>query len=129
MTKEEFTQRTLVEVDDYEFNAIQTVYLSSDLDKDEFCKLWKKLNPRRVKNAKVERILSQREQANRDFAWRLVNSSYTHDELMKFATDYFTWYEQNFLETRLHISMEDESYMVPHTVAGILGKLNKYLFE
>ena len=47
---------------------------------------------------------------------------------MKFATDYFNWYEQNFLETRLHISMEDESYMVPHTVAGILGELNKYLY-
>ena len=39
MTKQEFTNRTLVEVSDEEFNAIQTVYYASDLGKDEFCKL------------------------------------------------------------------------------------------
>ena len=40
MTQQEFTSRTLVEVSNEEFWAINQVYNNSDLDKDEFCKMW-----------------------------------------------------------------------------------------
>ena len=52
MTQREFTMRTLVEVSAEEFNAIHVVYLASDLDKDEFCKVWCKMNASRVTYAK-----------------------------------------------------------------------------
>jgi hypothetical protein len=61
MTQQEFTQRTKVEVDSFEFNAVHVVYMSSDLDKDEFCKMWCKMNKSRVQEAKASRIQNQRE--------------------------------------------------------------------
>lgn len=52
MTQNEFTKRTGVEVDAKEFESINDVYMDSDLDKDEFCKLWVKMNRKRVAEAK-----------------------------------------------------------------------------
>ena len=48
-----------------EFNAIHVVYLASDLDKDEFCKMWVKMNRSRVDAAK--KALKERQQRN----WRI----------------------------------------------------------
>ena len=66
MTQQEFTQRTNVEVSYNEFNAIHEVYMNSDLDKDEFCKMWVKMNKTRVQNAKVERMIKAKDEAYRD---------------------------------------------------------------
>lgn len=54
MTQQEFTSRTLVEVSTEEFWAINEVYNNSDIDKDEFCKLWRKMNANRVAEAKAK---------------------------------------------------------------------------
>jgi len=66
MTQQEFTQRTNVEVSYNEFDAIHEVYMNSDLDKDEFCKMWVKMNKTRVENAKVERMIKAKDEAYRD---------------------------------------------------------------
>lgn len=66
MTQQEFTQRTQVTVSNHEFEAINEVYMHSELDKDEFCKVWCKMNSQRVKNAKVEKMIQQKEEAYRD---------------------------------------------------------------
>mgnify|MGYP007111712551 CR=1 FL=1 len=66
MTQQEFTNRTNVEVSYNEFNAIHEVYMNSDLDKDEFCKMWVKMNKTRVQNAKVERMIKAKDEAYRD---------------------------------------------------------------
>ena len=66
MTKQEFTNRVKVEVSDKEFEMINEFYMSCECDKDEFCKMWVKMNPYRVKNAKVERMLKAKEEAYRD---------------------------------------------------------------
>lgn len=52
MTKQEFTDRTLVDVSESEYEAIETVYMNSDLEKNDFCRLWCKMNASRVKAAK-----------------------------------------------------------------------------
>ena len=39
MTQKEFEDRTSVEVPFQEYQAIEKVYMESDLEKDEFCKL------------------------------------------------------------------------------------------
>ncbi len=54
MTIHEFILRTKVEVSEKEFNAINQVYMDSDCDKDEFCRLWCKMNKSRVRKAKDE---------------------------------------------------------------------------
>jgi hypothetical protein len=50
----EFVERTGVYVGIDEFNTIVKVYNNSDVDKDEFCKLWAKMNFARVKKEKKE---------------------------------------------------------------------------
>ena len=66
MTKQEFTERVKVEVSDIEYNAIEMVYMHSDVDKDEFCKMWVKMNKTRVEKAKVEHMMKEKDEAYRD---------------------------------------------------------------
>lgn len=51
----EFVERTGVYVSIDEFNTIVEVYNNSDVNKDEFCKLWAKMNFARVKAAKLNK--------------------------------------------------------------------------
>lgn len=79
MRQFEFEERVKMHVSQKEYEAIETVYLYSDLDKDEFCKMWVKMNKSRVERAieeekKVlkenedrERLWDIREKMNRDF--------------------------------------------------------------
>ena len=48
MTKQEFEARVEMKVDEREFDAINVVYMNSDLEKDEFCKMWEKMNAKRI---------------------------------------------------------------------------------
>ena len=66
MTKQEFTQRVKVEVSNSEFEIINEFYMNCECDKDEFCKMWCKMNASRVKNAKVEKMLKAKDEAYRD---------------------------------------------------------------
>ena len=97
MTQQEFTARTLVEVSPEEYEAIQTVYLASDLNKDAFCSMWKKMNSSRVEAAKSENARRMLEQANRDFAYSMLNRYYTHDEYYTRAYEFFNEREQKKL--------------------------------
>jgi hypothetical protein len=60
MTQKEFTQFTGVQVSNNEFWAINEVYNNSEATKEEFCQMWCKLNPTRVKNAKTEKAIKER---------------------------------------------------------------------
>ena len=83
MTQQEFTQRVDVEVSNKEFEAINEVYMNSDLDKDEFCKMWVKMNKTRVQNAKVERMIKAKDEAYRD----ALHKFYTkNDDVNEFMT-------------------------------------------
>ena len=48
MTQIEFEKRVEMEISSCEFDAINVVYMNSDLDKDEFCKMWVKMNKSRI---------------------------------------------------------------------------------
>lgn len=73
MTQQEFTLRTGVEISRSEFDATHTVYMFSELDKDEFCEMWCKMNATRVKRAKVERMEQYREAAYKDTLHKWFN--------------------------------------------------------
>ena len=70
MTQSEFTQRTQVAVSYEEFFAIHEVYAASDLDKDEFCKMWCKMNKSRVQAAKAERMIKAKEESYRNALYK-----------------------------------------------------------
>lgn len=82
MTQQEFTQRVHVEVSNKEFEAINEVYMNSDLDKDEFCKMWVKMNKTRVQNAKVERMIKAKDEAYRDALHKFYTKNNDVNEFM-----------------------------------------------
>lgn len=48
MTQQEFQYRVKIKVSAQEYAAIEVVYMNSDLEKDEFCKMWAKMNAKRI---------------------------------------------------------------------------------
>ena len=82
MTQQEFTQRVNVEVSNKEFEAINEVYMNSDLDKDEYCKMWVKMNKTRVQNAKVERMIKAKDEAYRDALHKFYTKNDNVNEFM-----------------------------------------------
>lgn len=48
MTQKEFQDRVKMQVSAQEYAAIEVVYMNSDLEKDEFCKMWAKMNAKRI---------------------------------------------------------------------------------
>lgn len=82
MTQQEFTQRVNVEVSNKEFEAINEVYMNSDLDKDEFCKMWVNMNKTRVQNAKVERMIKAKDEAYRDALHKFYTKNNDVNEFM-----------------------------------------------
>lgn len=61
MTQKEFETRVGIGVSADEFDAINVVYMNSDLYKDAFCELWVKMNKNRIAEKKAE----QREMENK----------------------------------------------------------------
>lgn len=55
MLQQEFEARVKVQVSYKEYESINEVYNNSDLDKDEFCKMWVRMNGERVNRAIAER--------------------------------------------------------------------------
>lgn len=82
MNYNEFTTRTSVNVTAEEFKAINEVYMNSDLDKDEFCKMWCKMNASRVsaakKAAREQAIIEARKDIISDLIlrWRYGNTDW-----------------------------------------------------
>lgn len=73
MTQQEFFNRTNVKVSEDEFWAINAMYNYCEVDKDEFCKMWCKMNPDRVKAAKKQSKKAKEDAANLDILrkyWR-----------------------------------------------------------
>ena len=65
MMKSEFTERTGFEPTEAEYREIEAEYMGCDIDKDEFCKIWKKqggiqrlmrLRARRIEELKAELV-------------------------------------------------------------------------
>lgn len=48
MTQQEFQDRVKMRVPAGEYTAIEVVYMNCDLEKDEFCKMWAKMNAKRI---------------------------------------------------------------------------------
>ena len=86
-----------------EFAHINEVYMNSDLDKDEFCKVWAKMNKSRVQRHKEE----ERKQDFRDSLLRILANMIwiAPEERYKIAVRHLTDREVKTLKTA-GISME-----------------------
>lgn len=81
MTQQEFFNRTNVKVSNDEFWAINAMYNYCEVDKDEFCKLWCKMNPDRVKRTKKQLKKEKEDAANLDILrkyWQKWNGKVEH---------------------------------------------------
>ena len=124
MTKQEFTNRTMVEVSNYEFDAINEVYMHSDLDKDQFCKMWCKMNATRVKNAKVDLMLKQRDEAYRESLHRWFEGWNNNP---KFIDNWCTPIAYTKISTYEIAAMSHAGILLNDTLLHIHHKVGEYL--
>lgn len=116
-----------MKVSETEYWHINEVYNQSDLDKDEFCKLWVKMNLTRVKKAReiakaVEADLKVREKLW-DIVYRFGGISYT--ESCKLAADVFNKTQKQLIES-VGIKIE-RSEIYFQTVSEVIWKVRQYL--
>ncbi len=127
MTKKEFTTRTLVEVSDLEYMCIEDVYMNSDLNKDEFCKIWCKMNASRVQMAKDKKAEEERKQILRHTMWSIVNYGYTQAEFEADACDILN-IDQREACRKVGIDLFDYSYpKFTKSVSRICYEVKQYL--
>ena len=126
MTQQEFFNRTGVEVSNDEFWAINEVYNNSEVGKDEFCKLWCKMNPARVQKAKIERKWKEREASYKCVLqkwyekWNRNNQKYNEYYFTKMA---YTKLSNNEVKAMsfAEISLDDVLSNVHYKVGHYLG--------
>ena len=71
MTKQEFQQRVKMNVTDNEYyDIIEPMYMRSDVDKDEFCAIWRKMNRKRIAAYKIELQAQQEAAARIERLWK-----------------------------------------------------------
>ena len=126
MTQQEFTQRVNVEVSNKEFEAINEVYMNSDLDKDEYCKMWVKMNKSRVEVAIENKKKSDKENADRERLWDI--RSKLNKDYAKLAADVLGSRDRAFLE-RKGFKFEESRYGQTYckTVSSVRYEISCYL--
>jgi len=73
MRQQEFESRVQMQVSIEEYAHIEQVYVNSDLDKDEFCKFWVKMNKSRV-NAAIEEAKARKiKEDQNEKLWYIVS--------------------------------------------------------
>ena len=126
MTKKEFTERTKVEVSNSEFEMINEFYMSVECDKIEFCKMWVKMNPCRVKNAKVERMIKARNEAYRNALHKFFNKTTEQDSWISICYVKISAYEIQAL-SYAGIKLENECGSGLKTLLDVRYEIGKFL--
>lgn len=86
MTQKEFEERTGLTPNSYDFSFIHSLYMNTSIEKDQFCKEYKKIAGSeivkdvhaRLINSQI--ILEQRKQDDIDMARSLIGKSRTYDD-------------------------------------------------
>lgn len=127
MTQQEFTERVGILVDATEYAAIETVYMNSDLDKDEFCKLWIKMNKSRVNQAKKDKVEEDEKEKTRTMLFELSNMPQEKDFSL-LADNYYNKKSKKVMES-VGITMQDTSNRVPifKSVSRVVYEIKQYL--
>lgn len=127
MIQKEFEERVIVKVSAKEYEAIETVYMQSDLDKDEFCKLWIKMNKSRVNQAKKDKVEEEEKEKTRTMLFELSNIPQEKDFSL-LADNYYNKKSKKVMES-VGITMQDTSNRVPifKSVSRVVYEIKQYL--
>lgn len=102
MTQKEFESRA-IEVSAKEFEAINEVYMNSEVDKDEFCKIWCKMNQKRVKAYKEAKKNAEIEAENKhkvaDLYWTLFYNTKIDERFSMMGSEVLSKASKKFLES------------------------------
>ena len=111
MTQQEFQERVKMTISAEEFEAVNHVYMLSDLDKDNFCKMWVQMNRSRVEQAVKEAKANREAMANKDRAYRIFEKLQSF--INKKSDNYFCYAhlflgarDQQFLQDKLDIELD-----------------------
>ena len=103
MNQNEFYKLTGVEVSEREYWCINEVYNYSDLNKYDFCKMWCKMNPKRVESAKIYAKERAAKERNIDEMFKIIERLMvvrrTFDQWEKTLSDVLTEKQLHCLRT------------------------------
>ncbi|MBQ8969201.1 MAG: hypothetical protein IJ064_05675 [Bacteroidaceae bacterium] len=127
MNKSEFENRVQMSVTANEYAAIEEVYMNSDLDKDDFCKMWVKMNQSRVNKAKDEAKAQAKEAAKREALYEIINRDWSN-LFERNAAAHLTK-QQRLLLDEVGINLMEHRYSIPYfkTVSTIIYEIKEYL--
>lgn len=86
MTQKEFEERTGIKPTEEEFDYIHAVYLNTSMNKDEFCKEWKKYGDSRIIRDVYVRVLNYEMECERqknainELADFLIGKAHAYDD-------------------------------------------------
>ena len=102
----EFIERVGMEVSSSEFEIINNMYMLSDVDKDEFCKLWVKMNFNRVATYKAKKAKEEKQHK----VWCVL-----HEVLSKYQNkldNSRNWYQSYVSPIGAVLSSSDEKKVI-----------------
>ena len=132
MTKQEFQQRVKMNVTDNEYyDIIEPMYMRSDVDKDEFCALWRKMNRKRIAAYKVELKAQQESEARVERLWKLEMKLFRAQSWIT-AQDLFDEKELDDLAAvnimMYHVlDVNGNAHKVMRSAADVWNELHEYL--
>lgn len=127
MRQQEFESRVQMQVSIEEYSHIEQVYMNSDLDKDEFCKLWVKMNRSRVL-ASIEKEKARKQQeALNDKLWYIVTKYGSRDYKYIGSESAYSGFTKREKATIESAGLELESGICPKVMSTVLYEIRKYL--
>lgn len=125
MTLQEFIDRTKVNVSAEEYEAnIEPMYMNGSYDKNQFCRVWKRLNPKRVA---LEANREQTRKENRRWFEKAMKSGYQYPEIcfadvhIKIASR--AWFDKDETRDELwRLSQQLEHHRERRVEGGIFAK-------
>lgn len=129
MLQQEFEARVKVQVSYKEYESINEVYNNSDLDKDEFCKMWVRMNSERVNRAIAEEKERQRLAALKDKAWDIIIlHRYNYKALQQPASSVLSIRQRAFCESvGVKIKDVESNPYLSTTLATVIFRLQKFV--
>lgn len=122
MLQSEFEERVRMNISCEEFQHINEVYNNSEVDKDEFCTMWVRMNRTRVEKAIANRKKAAELMALKDKVWdiymKVKNLPYTQD--CRLAIDKLSARD---IKTLAKAGFEAERY----NISNLRYKLFRYL--
>ncbi|MBO5957410.1 MAG: hypothetical protein J6Q39_07640 [Bacteroidales bacterium] len=111
MTQQEFQERVKMPISAEEFEAVNHVYMLSDLNKDDFCKMWVQMNKSRVQQAAKEAKANKEEADNKERARRIfdkleafINKDF--ENYINYAHLFLGARDRKFLKDKLSIEVD-----------------------